>query len=227
MTKAATRRPSAPALERRQQKKSSTRREIVLAGRRLFSREGIYESRIEDITRDAGIAKGTLYLYYRSKEELLTAVVQHGFDEMKDRVRRRLEGKASLREVSEEIFRAHVLFFADNPDLLRILHQVRGLLKFARTRWPSLRICLGLYVEFLATCLARGEMRAWSPARRRELASFLFGCASGVSSLRVSIAADSKGLPLVAETWAGALGAAARAYAEQAPGKARKSSRRP
>lgn len=226
MAKAGTRRISAPALERRQEKKSSTRREIVLAGRRLFSREGIYESRIEDITRDAGIAKGTLYLYYRSKEELLTAVVQHGFDEMKAWVRQRLEGKITLEEVSEELFRAHVLFFFENPDLLRILHQVRGLLKFARTRWPSLRACLRLYVEFLATCLARGEMRAWSLGRRRELATFLFGSASGVSSMRVSIFPDSKGLPLVAETWSKALGEAAKAFADEGKGSTRKSPRR-
>ena len=63
----------------RARKRISTRRELVLAGRRLFSQEGIYESRIEDITKHAGIAKGTLYLHFRSKEDLVS---MHLFEEL-------------------------------------------------------------------------------------------------------------------------------------------------
>ena len=43
---------------RREHRKRVTRRELLVAGRKLFGDEGLYESRIEDLTRHAGIAKG-------------------------------------------------------------------------------------------------------------------------------------------------------------------------
>ncbi|HUK63923.1 MAG TPA: helix-turn-helix domain-containing protein, partial [Dongiaceae bacterium] len=50
-----------PPSGRREHRKHATRRELLIAGRRLFAERGLYDSRIEDLSRQAGIAKGTLY----------------------------------------------------------------------------------------------------------------------------------------------------------------------
>jgi len=222
-------RPSAAALARRAERKSANRREFVLAARRFFSREGIYDSRVEDITRQAGLAKGTLYLYFRSKEELLAAVVHDAFDELEAFVRTRLDQDPGPPAAA--LFQAHVEFFAGHPDVLRILHQVRGALKFDRKRWSRLRACLRLHLEFCETCLARGDGRS-TPARRRELAVFLFGCASGAASVQVSANPEAPALSRRASQWshwiAGGLQETARrgrgaqsGRAAQAPARAR------
>lgn len=195
----------------RDRRRSLTRRELVFAGRKLFSQEGLYDSRIEDITNHAGIAKGTLYLYFRSKEDLVLAVVTSGFEELRGYISARLDGCRNLQEAAAAVFAAHVEFFEENQDLMRIFHQVRGVLKFDRPRWRPLRTQLRLHIEFLAGRLARGEARSWSLARRREVAVFLFGCASGTSSVLVSTYPESARLERWHERWSDPVARAATA----------------
>lgn len=204
---------------RRAARRDATRRELLLAGRRIFSREGIYASRIEDIAHQAGLAKGTAYLYFHSKDELLGEVVREAFEALAAHVRTATAG-ADGPELPERIFRAHVGFYAENPDLMRILHQVRGLLKFSRTRGTRLRTHLRTHIEFLASLLGRGA-RGWSAARRRELALFLFGSVSGVASVRVAAYPEENGLAAMAGTWAGPAAEAARVYAAREEGRRR------
>ena len=45
-------------------------KQILAAARRIFAASGYYQARVEDIAREAGIGKGTVYEYFTSKEEL-------------------------------------------------------------------------------------------------------------------------------------------------------------
>jgi AcrR family transcriptional regulator len=51
------------------------RAEIILAAKKLFEKEGYASTPIEAIIRKAGIAKGTFYYYFKSKQEILSALV--------------------------------------------------------------------------------------------------------------------------------------------------------
>lgn len=53
------------------------RREIVEAALRVFGRSGVSAATLEDIASEAGISRGALCWHYRSKDDLLTAIVQH------------------------------------------------------------------------------------------------------------------------------------------------------
>jgi AcrR family transcriptional regulator len=61
--------------------------EIVRAARRVIGELGFDEASMERIAHEAGIAKGTIYLYFRNKEELLADVAEHGFHQLMDRAR--------------------------------------------------------------------------------------------------------------------------------------------
>jgi AcrR family transcriptional regulator len=52
------------------------RRELMSAAQRLFLEQGIGDTTIEQITSAAGVAKGTFYLYFASKDEVLNALVE-------------------------------------------------------------------------------------------------------------------------------------------------------
>lgn len=56
------------------------RAQIVEAAAAVFSRLGFERARMEDVARESGLAKGTLYLYYRSKDELIGALLERIFD---------------------------------------------------------------------------------------------------------------------------------------------------
>lgn len=68
-----------PALqsETRQRRKAARPLELLEAALDVFSHKGFAAARMDDVAERAGVSKGTLYLYYASKESLLKAVIQH------------------------------------------------------------------------------------------------------------------------------------------------------
>lgn len=173
--------------DRRSRRTASTRRVLLLAGRSLFSEKGLYESKVEEITEKADIGKGTLYRYFASKEDLVLAVVEAGFDDLRRRVKVGLAPRERLEARVEAIARAHVEFFAENADLMKIFHQVRGVLKFARPEWRPLRASLESHLEFLEEELrqARGAERL-GRRQLQDLAILIFGSISGTLSIRLA-----------------------------------------
>jgi AcrR family transcriptional regulator len=65
---------TAPA---RQRRKDARPLELLEAALALFGEKGFAATRIEEVAQRAGVSKGTLYLYYPSKEELIKAVIAH------------------------------------------------------------------------------------------------------------------------------------------------------
>jgi AcrR family transcriptional regulator len=62
-----------PRFERRKDARPS---ELTAAALELFVEKGFAATRLEDVAARAGVSKGTLYLYFDSKEELFKAVIQ-------------------------------------------------------------------------------------------------------------------------------------------------------
>jgi len=68
---------SPSALPARQRRKEARPQELLDAALALFVEKGFAATRSEEVAALAGVSKGTLYLYYPSKEELLKAVIRH------------------------------------------------------------------------------------------------------------------------------------------------------
>jgi len=56
---------------------------ILGAAMGCFFKQGVHATKMTDVARAAGIAKGTVYLYFKSKEELLAALLDKHFDEVR------------------------------------------------------------------------------------------------------------------------------------------------
>jgi AcrR family transcriptional regulator len=69
--------PPLPAASARQRRKDARPQELLDAALDLFVERGFAATRSEDVAARAGVSKGTLYLYYPSKEELLKEVMRH------------------------------------------------------------------------------------------------------------------------------------------------------
>ncbi len=61
----------------RRRRKEERPQELLAAALELFVEKGFAATRIEEVALRAGVSKGTLYLYFPSKEELLKAVISH------------------------------------------------------------------------------------------------------------------------------------------------------
>ena len=62
----------------RQRRKEARPAELMAAALELFVEKGFAGTRLEDVAARAGVSKGTLYLYFDSKEALFKAVIQEG-----------------------------------------------------------------------------------------------------------------------------------------------------
>src|SRR5437667_10227521 len=56
--------------------------EILEAARKVFAKKGFHDATVDDIANAAGVAKGTVYLYYRSKQEVYLAALKFGIAQM-------------------------------------------------------------------------------------------------------------------------------------------------
>jgi AcrR family transcriptional regulator len=65
------------AVPARQRRKEARPQELLDAALELFVEKGFAATRAEEVAARAGVSKGTLYLYYPSKEDLLKAVIEH------------------------------------------------------------------------------------------------------------------------------------------------------
>src|SRR5438128_7501869 len=64
---------------------------ILEAARRVFAEKGFHEATVEGIAEAAGVAKGTVYLYYSSKREVYFAALKFGISQMYASVLQRLK----------------------------------------------------------------------------------------------------------------------------------------
>ena len=64
----------------------------------VFAREGFHEARMEDIARQSGLAKGTLYLYFKSKDAMIGALLRAFFNVELRRLRTLEVGEGSVAE---------------------------------------------------------------------------------------------------------------------------------
>lgn len=63
----------APRWQRRPEQRPE---EIAAAALRVFAKRGLHQTTLDDVAKEAGVSKGTIYLYFKSKEELFIAAAQ-------------------------------------------------------------------------------------------------------------------------------------------------------
>jgi TetR/AcrR family fatty acid metabolism transcriptional regulator len=106
----------------RERSRLETRRRLIEAGTKLFARRGFARTRATDISREAGVAVGTLYVHFTDKENLLREILFHGFEVMHAVVRRVAETKyATVEESVHAHTEALVSYAAKRPALFQIL----------------------------------------------------------------------------------------------------------
>ena len=117
--------PAAP-IKRRPRTRSSAltelrRQEILRAAVKVFSRRGFQAARAEDIAHAAKIAKGTLYLYFRSKESLYSAAIAHAVHELQAQSTERIGAATDFREKLQAAIAVRLHFWTEHEALYRLL----------------------------------------------------------------------------------------------------------
>jgi len=95
--------------------------QIIEAAVRVFARKGYFNSRVSDIAREAGIAAGTIYLYFDTKEEILITLFRDKMAGFVETVRRAIAAENDAVAKVRQLVRLHFQILEDNPDLAEVV----------------------------------------------------------------------------------------------------------
>ena len=132
-------------------------RAIREAAMRVVGRKGLEKATVDDIAREAGVAKGTLYLYFRSRDEILEKTIGAAVDELLERLQRAADGTGPFGETLERLLTVQFTYFDENRDFFR-LYFASG--EYSEDRRLRQTRRYRLHVERLAGLIRRGRRRA-------------------------------------------------------------------
>lgn len=105
----------------RSDKKSIDKRAIILdAALRTFVKRGYPETKVAEIASEAGVAEGTIYNYFHSKEELLLALFDEKWGMIIDEIRKKIRRLDDPNKKLKAIFAVVVTMFRKNRQLAEL-----------------------------------------------------------------------------------------------------------
>ncbi len=143
-------------------------REICAAALEVFADKGFAAARLDEIAKRAGVSKGTLYLYFKDKEDLFRAVVRDTIAPNIDAVRRAVEATEMPFADAVRIFLSRFADIADRTPIGRVpkivVGESRNFPELAKVWHDEIASKgIGMLAGLIAKGQARGEVRAGDP----------------------------------------------------------------
>jgi TetR/AcrR family transcriptional regulator, fatty acid metabolism regulator protein len=135
---------------------------ILKAATQVFARRGFFQSQVADVARAAGVAAGTVYLYFRSKDDLLVSIFERTMKETLAEGQGAIAGVTDPRDRLRRIARLHLERMGRDRDLAIVFQvELRQSTKFME-RFSStyLRDYLGIIRDTISEGQASGAFRA-------------------------------------------------------------------
>ena len=151
------------------------REAILRAAISVFAHNGYFNSKVADIAREAGVADGTVYLYFKSKEEILHSIFDRSVDEALTAARAQIKEISDVREKLRRIALLHLERLGADRDLAVVFQvELRGSTKFMGEFSAA---GFAEYLELIRSTIEEGQREG---VLRRELnakvvAKILFG----------------------------------------------------
>ncbi|HEY1948383.1 MAG TPA: TetR/AcrR family transcriptional regulator [Bryobacteraceae bacterium] len=94
--------------------------EILDAARKIFAKKGFADATMDEIAATSGLAKGTLYLYFKSKRDVYLRTLQHGSTELLKRVTANTQEVTGVRAKLRTTIATRVEYAEENRDFIKI-----------------------------------------------------------------------------------------------------------
>lgn len=104
-----------------QEKKTKKRKDIINAAIKLFSEKGFHGTKTSEIAKEANIAEGTVYLYFRNKDALLMIAFKEEIDKLLDNLREKNKTLNSTISKIIGFIDYHIELLKINPTLIKFL----------------------------------------------------------------------------------------------------------
>src|SRR6266567_6638758 len=128
--------------------------QIIDAAVRVFARKGYFNSRVSDIAREAGIAAGTIYLYFKTKDDILVTLFRDKMAEFVGSLRKAIADEPDAVAKVRRLVVLHFRMLEDDPELAEVVQvELRQGQKFFRGASSQE---IGAYFALIGSVLEEG-----------------------------------------------------------------------
>jgi len=112
-----------PAKARRERETLERREAILAAARDVFFKRGFHRATVDEVAEEAEVAKGTVYLYFESKETILSHLLLEGLDALGEQLTEAFNEKSSFSAEKRlrRLCAAYLDFYTNEPDYFRLM----------------------------------------------------------------------------------------------------------
>lgn len=151
------------------------RERILSAAERIFARHGFFAAKVSDVAKEAGVADGTIYLYFKSKDDLLISLFERRMQQVNETLKAAVERVASPREQLRAFIKAYLQLVHDEPSAAEVLTiELRQSSKFMKEyENPQFADFLRMLGGIIAAAQDKGELDGGIPSH--VAARMIFG----------------------------------------------------
>jgi len=132
------------------------KKQILEAASEVFSQKGFDEARMEDIAEQTGLSKGALYLYFKSKDDLITSILDLAFQREFKQMESLDASEMSATEALEKIVDLALEDFAGMLRLLPVAYEFLALAFRNRVVQKTLKEYFNRYMNVMVPVVQRG-----------------------------------------------------------------------
>jgi TetR/AcrR family transcriptional regulator, fatty acid metabolism regulator protein len=130
---------------------------ILRAATKVFAQRGYFQSQVADVARVAGVAAGTVYLYFKSKDDLLVSIFERSMRDVLAEGRAAIEGEADPAERLRQLAHLHLGRLGRDRNLAVVFQvELRQSVKFMERFSESF---LQDYFKLIRQAIADGQQR--------------------------------------------------------------------
>jgi TetR/AcrR family transcriptional regulator, fatty acid metabolism regulator protein len=156
------------------------RARILKSAVKVFARKGFHETKVAEIARAAGVADGTIYLYFKSKDDLLISVFEETVEELSSRLSTDLGSLPDTASKVRHVVRSQLGIIKAQRDLAEVLsitlrQSNRFLRQFAAPKFSA-------YLDIISAVIEQGQQNGEIRAdvSPRVVARALYGALDGL-----------------------------------------------
>ncbi|RME53400.1 MAG: TetR/AcrR family transcriptional regulator [Deltaproteobacteria bacterium] len=128
---------------------------IIQAAIAVFAEKGFFHAKVSQIARRAGVADGTIYLYFKNKEDILISIFEEKMEEVITDMKEVLSGESDAITKLKRFVHHHLLLVERDPDLAEVFHiELRQSNKFMKAYVP---VKFFEYLDLLSDLIVEGQ----------------------------------------------------------------------
>jgi len=145
--------------------------QILNAAEQVFTKKGIDEARMDDIAETTGLSKGTIYLYFKSKDELTISILNRIFANIFKQLDARMNNQSTAREAIDQFTEEAIRDYKRMLRLMPVAYEFLALAFRNKTVQKALTQYFRNYMKVLVPMIQRGiDAGEFRPVDAQEVA---------------------------------------------------------